>query len=512
MVLLCTSADIGIGVTETSGEVRTYGGWRRKRGLGLFGLGQVEMGVAFVVLAVFFWVLVSFRVILIPMAIVTAIVIASLIRIDGLPLWSIVKQELKLIMSAAQGGGQFVSGYFSNYAQGSGANLPGALAPTRTFEITTDSGSSYGVVYNDALEHATATWRVHPHTPHLADQAQVDTWVASWHQFLASLGYIDQISHVAVTVATATEPGAVVAENLMASRAANAPALAKGLLDELARRETDGTTVSSTYISVTFDTRYGPAGREKNAGTRIEHVTGLIRAMNRDIRTSGLASATLLSVPELSAVTKGAFVPSLRKPLVGALRRGQTGPLQWHISGPGKAESNRFYYRHDNAITTAWTMREAPRGHVTEDVLYNLMAPGTFPKRVTWMWNPTKADDAARILETERTLSEARRLVRDRGLRDETARDEYDRQMTDMAAADEARGAGLGDFTILVTNTIEVSPEITEDQINSLIDQVTVEVESRAKQARMLLRPAFGYHDLVLFSTLPAGINPVKVG
>lgn len=493
-------------------EIRTYGGWRRKRGLGLFGLTQFETLFMFIVVIAFLFILGRVTFLWLPSLIVGAALLATLIRVDGLPLWSILHQELKLLLSSAQGGGRFVSGYFSNYKAGSGSNLPGALAPTRTYSVTTDSGVPYGIVYNDALQLATVTWKVHPHTPHLADQNQVDIWVSSWHQFLASLGYIDQAAHVSVTVATATEPGAVVADNIEASKAANAPAVSLNLLNELARRETDGTTVSSTHISVTFDTRYGPAAREKDPVRKIEHVVGLITAMNRDIRTSGLASATLLSVAELAVVTKGAFVPSLRKPLVGALRAGNTGALQWHIAGPAKAESTRFYYRHDNAITVAWTMKEAPRGHVTEEVLYNLMSPGTFPKRVTWVWNPTKAEDAARIIETERTLGEARRLVKDRGLKDETARDQYDRQMTDMAAADEARGAGLGDFTILVTTTMEVSPDITHDQILYLVDQASVEVESRAKQSKMLLRPAFGYHDLVLFGSLPAGINLSKVG
>ncbi len=493
---------------QVFGEMRTYGGWRRKRGLGFFGLSQIESGVAFIIALVFFIILARARVILIPSAIVTFLALGSMARVDGQPVWQVAWIEIMMLRSAAAGGGTFRSGYFSGNAAGSGDDLPGALAPTRTYAVQTDARRPYGVVYNDSLQTATVTWRVHPHTPHLADQEQVDVWVASWHQFLASLGYIDQIAHLQVTVATATEPGAVVAENLAASRASNAPALAQNLLNELAARENSGTTVSSTFISATFDTRYGPAAREKDPAVRIQHVVGLVTAMNQDIRTSGLASASLLTVQELAAQNKGAFVPSLRKPLVEALRRGDTSALQWHISGPRMAESNRYYYRHDEAITIAWTLKEAPRGHVTEEVLYNLMSPGTFPKRVTLTWNPTPAEKAARILENERTMNEAKRLVKARGMRDESARDEYDRQATEMAAADEARGAGLGDFMISVATTFEVSPDITDEQIDSLIDRASVEIESRAKQSKMLLRPAYGFHDAVLFSSLPAGINP----
>ncbi len=493
-------------------EMRTYGGWRRKRGLGLMGLGAVESGVAFLSVSFFLFIAIRFTFLWIPSLVIMLIVLASMLRIDGQPLWTILHSEFRMLVSVAQDGGKFVSGYFFASDPSAGSNLPGALAPTRTFEVTTDSGRRYGVVYNDATKAATVTWSVHPHTPHLADQEQVDSWVASWHQFLASLGYIDQMSSVAVTVVTATEPGAVVSENLAVNRDPHAPTFARVLLDELSRRETDGTTVSATYVSVTFDTRYGPAARERDPAKRVEHIVGLVTAMNRDIRTSGLASASLLSVSQLAALTKGAFVPSLRKPLTAALSRGDTNALQWHISGPSRAESNRFYYRHDDAITTSWVLREAPRGHVTEEVLYNLMSPGTFPKRVTFLWNPTPADKAARILENERTLSEARRLVKNQSKRDESAREQYDRQMTEMAAADEARGAGLGDFQILVSTTFEVSPEITDEQIDHLLDQASVEVESRAKQSKMLLRPALGFHDLVMFGTLPAGVNPTLIG
>ena len=179
-------------MAEKLKEPRTYGGWRRKRGLGFFGLSQAETGIAFVIGGIAVFTLGWARSIFLPVLGISVFAGFMLARIEGIPLWSHIHRELSLLISKASGQGMYVSSLAISADGNSGDSLPGSLAPTQIFEIAIPGGKSakYGVVWNQALKTATVVWKAHPHTPHLADAHQVDAWVSSWHQFLASLGYI----------------------------------------------------------------------------------------------------------------------------------------------------------------------------------------------------------------------------------------------------------------------------------------------------------------------------------
>jgi hypothetical protein len=78
-----------------------------------------------------------------------------------------------------------------------------------------------------------------------------------------------------------------------------------------------------------------------------------------------------------------------------------------------------------------------------------------------------------------------------------TARDRDAQRAADQIADEEARGAGLVDFGLVVTATVE-----SEDQL----PEATGAVEMAAGQARVQLRVAAGSQDSAFASALPLGL------
>ena len=69
--------------------------------------------------------------------------------------------------------------------------------------------------------------------------------------------------------------------------------------------------------------------------------------------------------------------------------------LEWADAGPVAAVEDWDTYRHDSGVSVSWALREAPRQAVAARVLAPLLAPGPFPRRVTWLYEPYPADQAA---------------------------------------------------------------------------------------------------------------------
>ena len=86
--------------------------------------------------------------------------------------------------------------------------------------------------------------------------------------------------------------------------------------------------------------------------------------------------------------------------------RGQL--LAWADAGPVAAVEGWETYRHDSGVSVSWALREAPRQAVAARVLAPLLAPGPYPRRVTWLYEPYPADQAAQTVEAQVTAGQIR--------------------------------------------------------------------------------------------------------
>ena len=135
-------------------------------------------------------------------------------------------------------------------------------------------------------------------------------------------------------------------------------------------------------------------------------------------------------------------------------------------------------------------------------MLAPLLAPGPFPRRATWLYQPYPADQAAAKVEAEVTSGQIRRAWADRTRRDETQRERDDRARALQSAREEAQGAGVGRFTLYVTTTVTDPDDLPA---------AVADVEQRAGQAKLRLRRLRGAQAAGFAAALGVGIDPADL-
>jgi hypothetical protein len=139
---------------------------------------------------------------------------------------------------------------------------------------------------------------------------------------------------------------------------------------------------------------------------------------------------------------------------------------------------------------------------VHADVLSRLLAPGPYPKRVSLVYRPFSAGDAARVTEREVNAAAFRDALRAAQKRDENARDRADKERALQAAREEAAGAGVGLMSMFVTVTV-----LDEDELGRAV----ADIESQAEVAKIRLRRLWASQAAGFATTLPCGLCPPQL-
>jgi hypothetical protein len=131
------------------------------------------------------------------------------------------------------------------------------------------------------------------------------------------------------------------------------------------------------------------------------------------------------------------------------------------------------------------------------------LAPGPFPKRITQIYRPFPAGQAARTVESEVNAAAFRSAYNRAKKRDESARDHADRERALQTAREEATGAGVGLMSLFVTVTV------LDEQED--LGRAVADVESRADTAKIRLRQLRGSQAAGFAVTLPCGTFPPQL-
>ncbi|MGQ0680627.1 MAG: SCO6880 family protein [Actinomycetota bacterium] len=485
-------------------EGLTYGGWRKTRGLGFFGLSEVA---SFVMLA----------------TVVVALILASVsIRafFSFVPLGALIMgvlvfrwrgETLGLKGKRAFRWWWGVQSGFNIYRAADSVertgriHLPSVLGPTRMVPVRHrhNREQDYGLVHDQRTGLLTATIRVDSRSTWLAEGRQADIWVANWHGWLASLGNIPMVAWVAVTVETAPDPGATLAEQVERRIDPQAPEPAVRLLRQLVGSLPTSAVEVQTRVSITFDPQRALVPL-KRFDDQVAEVDRLLVGLESSLAECGAAVLGRATPVELAGVLRTAYDPLAR----GDVRRVLSAPselvdqsvLQWETSGPLGIDEGWREMRHDSGWSVSWGWEEAPRQMVMSSCLVPLLGPAAWPKRVTMLYRPLSAEEAAGELEKQVNASVIREMVRQKQGRDETARDRNDREQASQAAREEALGAGVVRMSMYVTTTVMDVEELAG---------ACADIESRARQSRIELRRLVGSQMAGFAATLPAGIHPI---
>ncbi|WP_369068731.1 SCO6880 family protein [Kineococcus terrestris] len=485
-----------------AGTFRTYGGWRRTRGIGLFGLGATATVVVVVAALVPLVALgTSPRtglLLCVPSAVVVALTCA---RVDGTPVLHALQRRAQWAWASWRGYTSLRGGVLVEHP--CAWQLPGALAPTKLLSCEDGRGGRFGLVHDTRSGNLTATLRCAATSTWLVDGADADGWVANWHAWLASRGFDPMVQWVAVTVDTAPEPGSTLARNVAQRLDPHAPPDTLDLLHQLVETSPAASADVETRVSITFaPARAGVQLRD--AADAAAEVSRALAGMEAALAECGVTVLGRARADELAGAVRVAFDPASRGDVESALDRddGRGESLTWEAAGPVAAEEAWDHYRHDSGTSVSWAWHEAPRQQVTSNVLVRLMSPSRYPKRVTMLYRPMSAGAAARLLEDQVNAAAFREAYRRTQGRDATARDQADQERAVSAAREEALGAGVVLMSLYTTITVTDPADLSA---------AVADLESRADQSKVRVRRLYGAQAVGFATTLPAGIYPPHV-
>lgn len=471
-------------------SVRLYGNWRRPQSRGLKGLGTIGtlVGLAgFMVTSI--TMILRGPVVGFLVAAVVGVGLLLMVAKDRHGKSAVARITERVGWAAARVNGTHLyrSGPLARVGHGH-HQLPGVLAATELSEFTDAYGRPFGLLTLAKGRQAVVIGTT-PDGAALVDASQIDQWVASYGGWLAGLADEPGLVAAAVTVESAPDSGSQLRKRVAARIDPDAPSFAKEVLQQVVEAYPAGSQSVKAWVALTFDAE----GQELDAFGR--ELATRLPYLSTGLSACGAGAARPCSADDLCRVVRVAFDPESAIALDEALTADQEPALSWQDVGPVAHQTGWDSYRHDSGLSMTWEMTDAPRGSVHAQVLSRLLAPhrDIARKRVTVLYRPIDAGRAASAVEQDLDAAEFIAQSEHRS----SARQQLAVARAHKTAAEEASGAGLVDFGMLITATVPAHTEL---------DRARAAVDSLKATARLQIRPVYGAQDAAFAASLPLGI------
>lgn len=472
-------------------EVRLYGNWRKPdAGRGVGGLGQI--GTIIMVVGLGLTIVWATARGLIEGLIVGA-VIASFLGLVvardryGKSLLTRVSERLGWWAARNAGGHLYRSGPLARIGYGR-HQLPGVLAATELSECTDSYGRPFGLL-GLAKGRYSVVIATSPDGASLVDSTQIDQWVAQFGAWLANLGDEPGLVAAMVTVESAPDSGTLLRSSVEARFDPDAPAFARDVMAEVIDRYPAGSQSVRAHVALTFDGE-GVAADQfgRDVATRLPHLT-------RGLEASGAGATRVCTAADICRLVRIAYDPAAAPVMDEAVSNGDNPELTWGDVGPVSHQTGWDHYIHDSGVSVTWEMTDAPRGAVQAQVLARLLAPhrDVQRKRVSMLYRPVDAGRSAELVEKDLDAAEFRATAENRT----TARQKVAVARAQKTAMEEASGAGLINFGMLVTATVPSDTGLAKAR---------AAIDSLRATARIQLRPTYGAQDSAFAACLPLGL------
>ncbi|MGW5569866.1 SCO6880 family protein [Nocardia thailandica] len=473
---------------------RMYGRWEKPRSAGFFGL---TWGVSLLGLGLVVTVMVGFMITRsLPVAgtllAVAALVFAPLaITRGGRTGWELVLLRAQFAMARSRGELTYRSGRFSRLP--GVAKLPGLLADSRLTEYETPGGHRFAMLHIRRTDHYTVILRVIPRGKELVDQAQIDAWVDGYGQFLAAQSRGGEVVAVTAVLDTVVETRLKQAREVARLVRPEAPDFAARVMRE-AVADSGGVGVRiEARISITFRAigrgriRRDQAEQAREIGQRLQSVLS-------QLARAGLP-ATPMQAWELLGLVRSRYDLASQRD-VEAAGAAITQSQSWDSVGPISHLDRWDHYVHDGARSITWEMDGAPRGAVMETVLEELLRPrpDVPRKRVAIVYRLHSAAEATSLVDSDFRDAVAAEQT-ERGIASASARIRVGN--TQAARQEQARGAGLTRFGVLVTVT---------DHLDGDLPGIEASVKGMAAASRLSVRRCYGYQAAAFAASLGIGL------
>ncbi|MET4927058.1 hypothetical protein P3L51_32680 [Streptomyces sp. PSRA5] len=482
--------------TEAGVVHPTYGNWRRPRRPGLGPLGLIgTIGVFGGIVVDLFLSLISLQATLVALVMQVLFLLPLAARTqDGRNVYQLTALRLSWFQRKAKGSATYVSGPLSS-RPGGRFRPPGLLSRVKVEEGRDAYDQPFGVLHHSSRNLYTIVLGCEPDGGSLVDPDQVDTWVASWGHWLARLSAEPGLRGASVVVETAPDTGNRLANELLPRIHPDAPPAARAVMEEVVQRYPMASSEMHTYIALTYGS---PNGQKRKSEDIITELAIRIPGLLSGLVGAGAGPAAPLSAERIAEVVRVAYDPAVAGDVMDARAQyGGTG-LDWDDAGPAATVEKAGSYHHDSGVSRTWMLTLAPRGTVRANVLRGLLeaAPGTRRKRVALLYRPIDPATSARIVEADRRAAQFMATSK-RGMVQARAANEV--HAAEQTAVEEATGAGLVEFSLMVTVTVDTDAEL---------DDANTSVRNQLAGARLLMRPADRMQAAAFSCTLPAGILP----
>ncbi|WBB62013.1 hypothetical protein O7599_05590 [Streptomyces sp. WMMC500] len=485
----------------TTGEAaprqqRTYGNWRRpERG----GIGRLSLGATLLLLGGMIAVVLGMLV-----SVVVALVLGVLLLIALAPLAVKDRHGRTLLMRTVAraawrrqvrtGAHLYRSGPLSHIGHGT-CTLPGLAASSTVSEHRDAYGLPFAMITYPDSNHYVVALNCDADGASLVDQDQVDTWVAHWGTWLASLATEPGLVGATVTVEAAPDSGLRLQHEVRGNTAPDAPALAMQMLEEVLHEYPAGSAQITTRIALTYSGA-AHAGHDRRGPEEMAVLLGhRLPGLTSGLAMTGAGAARAMTAMQLAEAVRIAYDPSVGTLVEEAHGHPGGSGLTWDQAGPAAAQEAWDHYRHDSAVSVTWVMAEAPRGEVLPSVLTGLLAPSEHVarKRVTLAYRPHDPAAAARLVERDRKDAVFRAGQSPLG----RARDDVAVRAAEQTATEEASGAGVTRFGLYVTATVASAGELPRAE---------AAIDNLSAPARIALRKAAGSQAAAFAACLPIGL------
>ncbi|MDQ3157296.1 MAG: hypothetical protein M3Q98_11305, partial [Actinomycetota bacterium] len=248
------------------------------------------------------------------------------------------------------------------------------------------------------------------------------------------------------------------------------------------------------WVSLTFNGRTY-SGRKRNTEDVARDLAARLPGLTQTLSVTGAGPARPIDAQTLCEIVRVAYDPAAATLIDDVHASGNAPDLTWSDVGPTATETSWDSYRHDGAWSRTWAMSAAPRGEVFSSVLTRLLAPNgdIDRKRVTIIYRPLDSAKAARTVEADKRNADFRINSSNRP----SARATTSSRSAAATASEEAKGAGLVDFGMLITATVTSRDRMPDAR---------AAIDNLAATARLLIRPVHGSQDSAFAACLPLGL------
>lgn len=472
---------------------RTYGNWRKPTSAGLGKLSGAATVTLFVglVATVLTQAMIGLLYAVAVLAFFGLVILGLMFRDrDGLTIVDRIGERMMFMKARRKKTNIYRAGTTGKTPLGS-CQLPGIASQLRAMEyedslmrtfVVVESRSTFALVF-----HAS------PDGQALVDEETIDTWVSRFGFWLATLGQEADLAGAQVVIDSAPDTGSRLRQEIQTRMKDDAPDLAREVMNEVQTAYPTGAANLRVFITLT----YRKAGRTRDEfgrqmQTRLANLTG-------NLAGTGAGVVHPCSLFDLAQFVRTSYDPAAGELFDEAVIRGQSIDLEWNDVGPIGAEAQWDYYTHDSGVSVTWAMTCAPKGIVQSHVLNALLAPHAriARKRVALMYRPVDVSKTADVAEAD--LNQA--LARANNQSRPTARAQIEIAQAQKTAQEEASGAGLVNFGVVVSATGSSRAEL---------DQIRSTVTALAASSRLRIRPVYGAQDAGFAISLPLGLIPVQ--